>query len=335
MNRIAPRTPLGPLLQQFFVERLLQQLQASPRTVASYRDGFRLLLGFAQRRLNKRPVDLAVEDLDATLVLGFLQYLEKERRNRIRSRNARFAAIRSFMQYASQKEPALLALSGSVLSIPMKRFERPILDFLTREQIEAIIAAPDTATFTGRRDRVMLATLYNSGARASELLAVQQEDLMLDTHPALRLHGKGRKDRSIPLWPNTVAHLRSWLRELPRGGTRPLFPNSAGKKLSRTTLTERLQLATKAAVQQHPELLKLRVSPHSFRHSIAMHLLQAGVDITVIALWLGHESPTTTHMYVQADLAMKERALKNLHAPRNAPVRYRPPDRLLEFLRGL
>jgi site-specific recombinase XerD len=328
-------TRFATLLQQFFVERLIQQGHASMRTVAAYRDCFRLLLTFAERRLGKRPAQISLEDLDASLILAFLEYLEKQRHNSIRSRNARFAAIRSFMHYAGLKEPAALAITQSVLAIPMKRFERRLIGFLSREHIEAIIAAPDPDTRSGRRDRLMLATLYNTGARVSELIGMRIGDLLLGPSSAVRLRGKGRKERSVPLWPATAAQLRRWLREQPRAPEAPLFPNRSGGPLTRTSVTDRLMLAVRAAAKLHPELATRRVSPHLFRHSIAMHLLQAGVDITVIALWLGHENPATTHMYVEADLKMKERALKSIHSPRNAPLRYRPSDRVLQFLQSL
>jgi len=329
-------TPLAPLLQRFFVERLQRQRQASPRTVAAYRDCFRLLLAFAKQKLRKEPADLAVEDLNVTMILDFLQHLEKQRKNRVTSRNARFAAIRSFMKYASFEEPAVTDTTRTVLAIPMKRTERPLVGFLSREQVEAIVAAPDTGRWFGRRDRVLLATLYNTGARVSEATGIQVQDLILDGSPAIRLHGKGRKERSVPIWPETAKQLRQWLREQPHTATSSVFPNRAGGRLSRTTVAERLQLAVRIAAARHPELLKKRISPHIFgRHSIAMHLLQSGVDPIVISLWLGHESPNTTHWYVEADLAMKERALKNLQAPELKNFRYRPSDSLLSFLQAL
>jgi integrase/recombinase XerD len=326
---------LGSVLQQFFVERLIQQRHASGCTVAAYRDCFRLLLGFAERRLRRRPVELTLQDLDASLVLDFLSYLEKQRHNSARSRNARFAAIRSFMQYAGLKEPAAMAVTQSVLAIPMKRFERPLVGFLTRDQIRAILTAPDGRTWAGQRDRVMFTTLYNTGARVSELIAMRVMDFELSTGPGVLIHGKGRKERSVPLWLATAAQIRQWLRAHPRAPEDPMFPSRSGTMLTRTSVTERLQLATNLAANTHPELTKRRVSPHIFRHSIAMHLLQAGVDITVIALWLGHESPSTTHMYVEADLAMKERALKSIQAPKTAALRYRPADSVLQFLQSL
>jgi integrase/recombinase XerD len=334
VNR-APSTALAPLLQQFFIERLQRQRQASPCTVSAYRDTFRIFLTFTQARLKKRPADLAIDDLTTQLILDFLDHLEKHRMNSVRTRNARFAALRSFIQYVGFKEPDSLALTHGVLGIPMKRFDRRQVGFLSREQIEAIIASPDASTWTGRRDRVLLATLYNSGARVSELIAVQVEDVSLSSNPSVRLHGKGRKERMVPLWSSTASQIRQWLREQPHRAASPLFPTRLGGRLSRSNVTERLQLAVCGAASHFPELKKRKVTPHIFRHSLAMHLLQAGVDINVIALWLGHESPTTTHMYVEADLAMKEQSLKRLHPPSVKAVRFRPSDRLMQFLNAL
>jgi site-specific recombinase XerD len=239
------------------------------------------------------------------------------------------------MNYVGLKEPAYLAVTQSVLAIPMKRFERRLVGFLSREHIGAIIDAPDLCTISGRRDRVMLATLYNTGARVSELVDMRIGDLVLEPAASVRIRGKGRKERAVPLWPTTATQLRRWLREQPRTPDAPLFPNRSGGQLTRTSVTERLMLAAQAASRLHPELASRRISPHIFRHSLAMHLLQAGVDITVIALWLGHESPTTTHMYVEADLAMKERALKRIQPIRSTSLRYRPSDRVLQFLQSL
>lgn len=334
MNK-TPHIPLAPLLQQFFVDRLQKQRQASPCTINAYRGAFRLFLTFVEGKLRKRPADLSIEDLSAQLILDFLEHLERHRKNSVRSRNARFAAIRSFIQYVGFKEPAALALTHGVLGIPMKRFDRRQVGFLSREHIQAIIAAVDVWTWIGRRDRVLLATLYNTGARVSELIGVQVEDLSLSSSPSIRLQGKGRKERSIPLWKETAAQLRQWLRELAAPATTPLFPNRLGAKLSRTNVAERLQFAVRVAASAHPELAKRKVTPHIFRHSLAMHLLQAGVDVSVIALWLGHESPSTTHIYVEADLAMKQRMLKSLRPPNVNAVRFRPSDQLMQFLNGL
>jgi len=327
---------LGSLLQQFFTERLMQQSNASPCTVAAYRDCFRLLLTFAELRLRKRPANIVFQDLSPAFVLEFLEHLEKERQNTIRSRNARFAAIRAFLHYAAAKEPSVLAITQSVLAIPMKRFERPLVGFFTREQIQAILDAPDPYTWSGRRDRVMFSTLYNTGARVSELIHLRIADVSLESSPAVHILGKGRKERRVPLWLSTAKQIKRWLKEeKPHGPEQPLFPNRKNGVLTRTSVAERLQLAAQKAATKYPELSQRSISPHLMRHSLAMHLLQAGVDITVIALWLGHESTATTHIYVEADLAMKEQALKSLREPQSRSARYRPQDPVLKFLQGL
>ena len=334
MNRLH-RGDLGILIQQFFLERLIQQRRVSTRTVDAYRDSFRRLLIFAEQHLGKPPADLVLADLTPAFILAFLQHLERERHNSVRSRNARFTAIRSFMQYVAIKEPSALALTQSVLAIPMKRFERPLVGFLSRQQVQAILQAPSAATWSGQRDRVMLTTLYNTGARVSELIGMRITDVSFQTGPAILIHGKGRKERQVPLWPSTARLLKRWLQQNPRGSEQPLFTNRSGASLTRIGITERLKLAAHAAAQQHPELACRRIFPHLLRHSLAMHMLQSGVDITVIALWLGHESPVTTHMYVEADLQMKRRALHTLQSPRTTTLRYRPSDRVLQFLQTL
>jgi len=287
------------------------------------------------RELGRQPAALSLVDLTAPRVLAFLAHLEAERHNCVRSRNARLAAIRAFMRYVGLREPALLASTQPVLAIPMKRFERPLVGFLAREHVEALLAAPDPCTWSGRRDRVMFATLYNSGARVSELIGMRVADLRLVPAAAIRIRSKGRKERCVPLWQRTAKQLRDWLQHLPDTPDQVLFPNRAGGALTRTSVAERLKLAVAVAAERFPELARQRVSPHVLRHSTAMHLLQSGVDITVIALWLGHESPVTTHTYIEADLAMKERALKALRPPKTTPTRYRAPDRVLAFLETL
>ncbi|MFT4510022.1 tyrosine-type recombinase/integrase [Caballeronia sp. 15711] len=228
-----------------------------------------------------------------------------------------------------------MAIAQSVLAIPMKRFEQPIVGFVSRQHIEAILSAPNTSTWTGQRDHIMLATLYNTGARVSELLEMRGSDLVFGPTSWVRIHGKGRKERSVPLWPDTVKELRHWMRQYPRDLHEPLFPGRSGDSLTRVGFTERLKLAVQTATRQFPELAKQRISPHVIRHSVAMHMLQSGVDITVIALWLGHESPVTTHRYIEADLQMKDRALQALQAPSRKAFRYKPKDDLLRFLQGL
>ena len=335
MSKVTEVPNLGTLLQQFFTEYLMQQRAASPCTIASYRDTFCLLFAFTERKLGKRPAALCLENITADLVLEFLEYLENERHNSIRTRNACCAAIRSFMHYVARKAPFALAITQSVLAIPAKRFERPLVGFLSREQIEAVLAAPDRNTWSGQRDRVMFATLYNTGARVSELTGMRIGDLCLAPTATVHIRGKGRKERTVPLWRNTASQLRRWLRHGPRAQERPLFPNRTGGAMTRTSVAERLRLAVHTAAQRFPELATRRISPHLVRHSTAMHLLQSGVDITVIALWLGHESPATTHTYIEADLAMKERAMQALSPPKVQSVRYKPDDRVLAFLRGL
>lgn len=323
------------LVQEFFCQRLVAQRNVSPCTVASYRDGFRLLLSFAEERLHKTPSAMQFADLDAPLVLDFLDHIERERENAPRSRNLRLTAIRSFMKFASQRDPTILPTAQRVLAIPTKRFDRPMVGFLSRDEIEAIQNAPDPATWSGRRDRVLIATLYNTGARVSEIIRVRRRDVMLDRSPFVCLHGKGRKERSVPLWRATAVALRAWFAQLPESPEQPAFPNRAGRAMTRSGVEDRLGAAVHASEQKCPTLRGRRVSPHIVRHTTAMHLLQAGVDITVIALWLGHESPSTTHLYVEADLQMKERALEKVQAPTVNPGRYKPGDDLLAFLEGL
>ncbi len=258
---------LGALLQQFFIERLMQQRRASPCTIAAYRDCFRLLFAFAEQRLGKRPANVIFQDLKPTFILEFLEHLEKFRKNTIRTRNARFAAIRAFMHYAGAKEPAALAIVQSVLAIPLKRFERPLVGFLSREQIQAILDAPDPGTWSGRRDRVMFSTLYNTGARVSELTHLRVADVSLESSPAVRILGKGRKERQVPLWPSTARQIKRWLQEeRPGGAERPLFPNRMGGLLTRTSVAERLELAAQKAARKYPELAQRRISPHVVRH---------------------------------------------------------------------
>ena len=323
------------LLQQFFLERLMEQRNVSPQTVAAYRDSFRLLLQFAQDHLGKTPERLALIDLDAPLILAFLNHLESKRHNTVRTRNARFAAIRSFLHFAAHKDLTALPVIQRVMAIPMKRFDKPMLGFLSRTEMQAVLDAPDTATWCGQRDRVMLATLYNTGGRVSEITGMRVADVALEGSAAARIRGKGRKERSVPLWRTTAAEIRRWLPHIDSRPDRPLFPSRSGTQLTRPAVMARLHLAVQSAAIACPQLAKRRVSPHSIRHSTAMHMLQGGVDITVIALWLGHESPTTTHMYVEADLAMKERALNAVQPPRLKQKRYRPTDSVLHFLQTL
>jgi site-specific recombinase XerD len=334
---MADVTPsFSTLLQRFFVDHLRQQRAVSPCTVAAYRDTFKLLLAFSEKTIGKAPTDLRLADLDATLILNFLDHLESERKNSVRSRNARLSAIRSFLKYAAHEDLTALAIIERSLSVPQKRHDKAVLGFLTRPEMEAIIAAPDCATWAGWRDQALLTLLYNTGARVSEAINLRVGDVVLDVSPVAHLHGKGRKQRSVPLWKATAATLRQWLRHLPDAGPRGyLFPSSAGRRLSRSSVDQRLAQAVTQAGRKLPALVGRPISPHTIRHTTAMHLLQSGVDITVIALWLGHEGPSTTHIYMEADLAMKEEALNRLQPIATAPARYRPPDQLMAFLQSL
>ena len=323
------------LVQSFFSERLIAQREVSAQTVASYRDAFRLLFAFSQTYYHPAISTLTLKDLSADLVLAFLDHLERDRHNCARSRNARLAAIHSFAQYASLQEPAAIGSLSRVLAIPRKRFDRPSQTFLSRTEVQALLDAPDPATPAGRRDRALLATLYNTGARVSEIAAARRCDVQWQPVASLMLHGKGRKERLVPLWRRTALILRGWLDEVPSTAETALFPNRFGGAMTRAGVEQRLALALQRAAIGCPTLRDRRVSPHVYRHTIALHLLQAGVDLTVVGLWLGHESIATTHHYIEANLAMKRKALSSLQSP-GLPLRqYRAPPNLLQFLEKL
>ena len=335
MNKQSSATDFPAVLQAFFCLRLVQQKNASDRTIASYRDTFRLFLGFVAKRLGKQPTSVEFSDLDPSIVLAFLDYLENKRKNSARSRNARLAAIRSFMKYAGAREPDILTIAQRVLAIPMKRYKRRMMGFLSREEVETLLCAPDAGTWSGKRDHVMLATFYNTGARVSEIISLRVADVSFGASTHVRIQGKGRKERVIPLWKKTAAQIRKWLRHAHLDDQAPLFPNRDGEKMTRSGVESRLKDAVMRARQTCPSLRGRSVSPHTLRHTTAMHLLQSGVDLCVIALWLGHESPSTTHMYMEADLQMKERALAKVQQPATRALRYRATDKLLKFLEGL
>lgn len=335
MNAYTTTPNLSQLLQDFFCQNLINQRNVSPQTIAAYRDTFRLLLRYASEQLKKRPVKMYLDDLNMSMVLSFLNYLETKRNNSVRTRNVRLAAIRSFMNYAAYREPGSLPGIQKVLSIPMKRFQRPLLGSLSREEIETILQAPDPARWSGQRDRAMFTVFYNTGARVSEIIGLKFKDLQLSPKASVHIHGKGRKDRIVPLWKTTAALLKGWLGQ---GGTTPqtpVFSNRFGKELSAAGIEYRLRIAVREASKRCPGLRNRKISPHTLRHTTALHLLQAGVDLSVIALWLGHESPATTHMYMEADLTMKERALERLHETGGRPIRYKVGDALMHFLESL
>jgi site-specific recombinase XerD len=323
------------LVQTFFAEHLTQQRAMSPRTVAAYRDAFVLFLRFAEGQLHKQPTTMRLHDITPALILAFLDHLEHERGNAVRSRNARLAALRAFLKFAAHRDVTALHVVEQALGVPMKRFERPMLGFLSSEQMLAIIGRPGQS-WTSRRDHLLLKMLYNTGARVSEMTGVRVADVVLDGAACVHLHGKGRKQRTVPLWPSTLKAIRAWLWLNPElGATSALLPNRDANPMTRNNVTQRLALAVKAASQVHPDLAERSISPHTIRHTTAMHLLQSGAGIDVVALWLGHESPTTTHQYTAADLAMKERALAKLQDPDTATQRYRAPDSLIQFLKSL
>jgi site-specific recombinase XerD len=330
----APTVVAGPL-EAFFTDRLMRERRASPHTIAAYRDTFRLLFCFVQRRLKKAPSAVTVVDLDAPLIGAFLDDLERARGSSPRTRNARLAAVHSFFRYLALREPAHGGIIQRVLAMPSKRYDRRPVDFLTREEMQALLAQPDRNTWVGRRDHALLVLALQTGLRVSELVGLRRDDVVLGSGAHVRCLGKGRKERCTPLRRDAIAALRGWLRESAGRPEDPLLPSGRGGAMSRDAVEYLLAKYTAAAHKQCPSLKKKRVSPHVLRHSTAMDLLQRGIDRSVIALWLGHESMETTQMYLDADLALKEKALA-----RTAPLpthrsRYRPDDRLMDFLKAL
>jgi site-specific recombinase XerD len=332
MRSTVPPLLLAPMLRRYFLERLVRQRNASGATLASYRDAFRLLLRFAEQHLRHSAASLALDEFDAPLVLAFLDHLERARGNAVRSRNARLAVMRSFARYLCYEEPTATPLAQRILAIPRKRSHSRVLGFLSRVELQAVLDAPDASTWSGQRDRALFLTLYNTGARISEALGLQVEDVCLKRTPRVTLQGKGRKERTVPLWSSTMRTLTAWIRTRSGSPAGPLFPNRLGSRLSRSGAANRLALAVRAASMLCPSLQGRDVSLHTLRHTTAMHLLQSGTDTTVIALWLGHASPATTHAYLEADLAMKERALARVDPPKVGPLRFQPSDQILAFV---
>ena len=335
-NATAPKPPsFASLVQQFFTEYLVAQRALSPRTVACYRDALMLFLDFASSTLRRAPTDMRLTDLRSDLILAFLDHLERNRHNAVRSRNLRLTALRAFLKFAGRRDVTSLHVVEQALAVPMKRFEQPMLGFLTRQEMGAIIGQAGTL-WSSQRDHLLLTMLYNTGARVSEIIGVRVVDVILDGAACVHLHGKGRKLRSIPLWGKTVVEVRAWLRLNPTlRGEAALLPNRNGQAMSRSNVAQRLNLAVARAAAKEPGILKKAVSPHTLRHTTAMHLLQSGVPFNVIALWLGHESMNTTHRYVEANLAMKERALARLEPPDTKMAKFRAPDVLMRFLQTL
>ena len=326
---------LPALVQSFFTDRLLRQRNASPNTIAGYRDSFRLLLHFAAQRLGKAPSDLLIEDLNAPFIGEFLQHLETNRGNSARTRNTRLAAIHSFFRYVALTEPAHALICQRVLAIPSKRFERKLIEFLTRPEIEALFAAPDPSNWTGHRDRTLLVVAIQTGLRVSELIALRWQDIVLGTGAHLRCEGKGRKHRSTPLRRDAQSMLRAWLQRQPAQPEDRVFPSIRGGALSRDAVEWLVAKHTATAQQHCPSLKRKKITPHVLRHTAAMQLLHHGVDRSVIALWLGHESMETTQIYLHADMQLKEQALARTTPLGTKPGRYRPDDQLIAFLESL
>lgn len=327
--------PLPAYLQRFFTERLGAQLKASPNTIASYRDTFRLLLKFTTERLRRSPTELQVVDIDADLVGQFLSEIERSRGNSARSRNTRLSAIRSFFKYVAVSEPQLLHHCQRILAMPSKRHEKRVIDYLSRAEIEALIDAPDLSTWYGRRDRALLALALQTGLRVSELISLSCGDIVFGTGAHVRCMGKGRKERATPMRKDSVRLLRDWLTERGGAGIDPVFISNRNERLSRDAVEQIVHKHVLMASRKCPSVKKKRITPHVLRHSAAMQLLQNGVDRTVIALWLGHESVETTQMYIHADIQLKEKAMARTRSVKLPPGRYRPDDKLLAFLEAL
>lgn len=330
----AKLNPLPGLVQDFFARHLVAERRLSPCTISSYRDTFRLLVNYLENQIHRCASEQRVEDWDAPGILGFLDHLEKDRKCCPRTRNARLAAVHCFMKYLCRHCPESSALAQRVLAIPSKRHMQPLVGYLSVQEVQAILDAPSTLTYSGRRDRLFFQLLYNTGARVSELVALNRQDFDCACQ-SVTLHGKGRKERTMPLWSKTARQLRHWLDQLPQNPSTPVFTNRFGTRVSRFGIEKQMSEAARKAALLCPSLRTRRVSPHIFRHTTAMHLLQSGVDITSIALWLGHASVVTTHKYIEADLEMKKKTLNRLKETKVKPSTYQPKDSLLAFLEAL
>jgi integrase/recombinase XerD len=328
-------TTFAPTIEAFFTERLMTQRQASPRTIAAYNDTVRMLLVFAHERTNKAPSRLDVADVDAGLVSAFLAHLEHDRHNSARTRNTRLAAVHSLFRYAALRHPEHAGSVQQVLAIPTKRYDRAEVAYLVPGELDVLLAAPDLLTWTGRRDHAMLVLMAQTGLRVSELTHLVGNNVELGRGAHVRCHGKGRKERSTPLTAQTVAVLSAWMKERAGGSSAPLFATSTGRPLSADAVQWSVAKYATAAARTCPSIAKKRASPHVLRHTCAMNFLRAGVDVAVIALWLGHESIQTVMIYTHADMALKEQALARTTPFNTKHGRYHPPDALLAFLENL
>jgi len=328
-------TALAPALQAYFTDRLITQRNSSPETIAAYRDAFRLLLRFAQEQTGKQPFELDIDDLNAPLIGSFLKHLEDDRGNSIRTRNARLGAIHSFYRFAALEHPEHAHTIARVMAIPTKRHERNTVTYLDRDEIQALLAAPEKRTWLGRRDHALLALTIQTGVRVSELTGLRVGDLHLGRGPHIRVLGKGRKKRATTLTGETVGVMRAWTKERQGQPDEPLFPTRQGRSLSRYAVGVIVAKHATTAAASCPSLHAKRVTPHTLRHTNAMLLRAKGIDIATIALWLGHESTQTTHIYEHADPALKEQAIARTAPLGTKPGRYRPSDALLAFLERL
>lgn len=333
------KTPfVQTLLQNFFLQRLMQQRKVSTETIHSYRDTFRIYLQYMQEKYKISPSNMKMEYFDLDYLQNFCKYLEEERKNKPVTINNRMAAIKSFMHYVSELEPEYSAITKRVLMLPAQKQEQTLMDFLSKEEFDSLLAICDTNTFIGARDKLMLLLLYNSGVRVSELLTIKISDIKKMNqvnHASLRIYGKGRKEREIPLWKNTVFYINKYIKDYPIGENGELFINKNGDILTRSGVRTRInKLVTQAACHM-PSLLEKNITPHTFRHSVAMNLLSSGIDISTIAIWLGHSSIETTHKYMVADMDMKRKAMEKAGMSGNASYKYKPSADLLNFLNSL
>lgn len=329
------KADIPSLLKSFLIDHLQNELNASPHTVTTYSDTFRLLLEYLQEYHRVRPERITLKDLSVKNIRAFLDYLQRERKNGINTRNSRLAAIRSFANYLLIVNPIWNADLQGILAIPVKKNRKKTLDYLSQEEMECLLEIPDQKTWTGQRDYILLMIMYNTGARVSEIIRLKVSDVKFESTTKISLLGKGRKERALPLWKSAAQQLRKWVEKNGYTQEMPLFPNGRGKFMSRWGVKNRLEAIVNGAKGKNPSLKSKRISPHTIRHTTAMHFLQSGIDIKTIAMWLGHESVETTQIYVTSDMEMKERALKTLQEPKTKVFRYKPTDSLLKFLENM
>ena len=333
-NKNTPDIP--SLIRSFLIEHLLNHKNASPNTIKSYGEVIRLLLEYLQCRYRIRPEKITLKDLSTKNIIEFLDHLQKERENSINTRNSRLAVIRSFVNYLLLVNPTWTADLRGILAIPVKKSGKKLVDYLSQEEMNLLLETPSPSTWSGQRDRVLLLVMYNTGARVSEIARLKVADVKLESRSGkISLVGKGRKERSLPLWKTTVKVIQEWIKRNGYSPEMPLLPNGRGKTMSRWGITNRLSTAVRKLTVSRPSLKNRSISPHTIRHTTAMHFLQSGVDITTVAMWLGHESIETTQIYVTADIKMKEKALKTLQEPNTKGFRFKPSDSLLAFLENL